>query len=680
MHRGTRKITSTALAVLLGAAVAAVGLVIGAGPAAALSSGCPTGSYTRLDPDLGVTFCYDRQGSYVGYSNSNGTFVQGTTEATPVQVDEPSSVIEAGEPAGATAAEGAGIAEVDAGLAGGDVLIAEGAGDVAAQGIPGLDVAIDSYLLGTTIDKFACSAGFGWFCKPHTDKVTPFQPNGDVGTDPQGWTVNAPPWSMTGVGGTFSGIGLTPSGIAYGQLAGTGAGAWTFNAAVNAGYANQSVRFNLYALCNNGAMYGVVQVSSPSLAGSGGYNGSGPMLNPCNGGAATQFWHWDLAQVTYNGYAVTPTATMSDPQCVSTCQKVFAIWHPAGDPNRPTFNGNPNRQWETEAYCNGSFSSLNGSAAFTENDLGQNLGTVPAYPAVPSCPSGQALTEFKIIEHSLTGTPADKIVKDYVVPNAIQTWRSTYPGCASGVCRLGLYKNASSGLVNCFSAQPTDLCNGWFTDPNKISDYTCTYGPTNTSSDAAVALSECNVYAPSFDPVNQAKGAVLGDPATGSTGDGQPGSQTDPGSSTEPDQPSAGGVAGAPLPGQDGASCYPSGWAAFNPLEWVYKPVKCVLVWAFVPDTSAVTQEFTATWSDVSSKPPVSIVLPMVSFVQGMAGGVFGSCGGNIADFGNGLVVPCQPPAGISSYIGAVKLVIEVLLFGLTAFALWSMAEKSMAK
>ena len=51
--------------------------------------------------------------------------------------------------------------------------------------------------------------------------------------------------------------------------------------------------------------------------------------------------------------------------------------------------------------------------------------------------------------------------------------------------------------------------------------------------------------------------------------------------------------AGEPGSGQ----CFPHGWAAFNPVQWVYKPVKCALVWAFVP-REAVVLEATASLSD----------------------------------------------------------------------------------
>lgn len=43
-------------------------------------------------------------------------------------------------------------------------------------------------------------------------------------------------------------------------------------------------------------------------------------------------------------------------------------------------------------------------------------------------------------------------------------------------------------------------------------------------------------------------------------------------------------------PSTEGGNCYPTGTAAWNPLEWVMRPVQCALVWAFVPDTGTVTQ------------------------------------------------------------------------------------------
>jgi len=98
-------------------------------------------------------------------------------------------------------------------------------------------------------------------------------------------------------------------------------------------------------------------------------------------------------------------------------------------------------------------------------------------------------------------------------------------------------------------------------------------------SEAAVALSECNVYGPTFEPA----GAQLGDPDTGQAVDTTGEGATD--------------VTPVGLGG--GGECWPSGWGVFNPLNWVLQPVKCALVWAFIPSAGTVTAVRTSVGSSV---------------------------------------------------------------------------------
>ena len=60
-----------------------------------------------------------------------------------------------------------------------------------------------------------------------------------------------------------------------------------------------------------------------------------------------------------------------------------------------------------------------------------------------------------------------------------------------------------------------------------------------------------------------------------------------PASEGPPDAPDGGvgGPGGPPAVGSEGASCMPSGWGWFNPIEWVLKPIKCAFRWLFVPST-----------------------------------------------------------------------------------------------
>jgi hypothetical protein len=52
-----------------------------------------------------------------------------------------------------------------------------------------------------------------------------------------------------------------------------------------------------------------------------------------------------------------------------------------------------------------------------------------------------------------------------------------------------------------------------------------------------------------------------------------------------PDGPCPGpGCDDGPPEDPEGSACWPEGWGWFNPFEWVYKPVRCVMEWLFIPD------------------------------------------------------------------------------------------------
>ncbi|WP_432488723.1 hypothetical protein [Kineococcus sp. SYSU DK018] len=62
---------------------------------------------------------------------------------------------------------------------------------------------------------------------------------------------------------------------------------------------------------------------------------------------------------------------------------------------------------------------------------------------------------------------------------------------------------------------------------------------------------------------------------------------------------------GAPDPAAEGSECWPSGWGVFNPLEWVYRPVRCALVWAFVP-SEPLGPQVSEIGSTIAATPPLS--------------------------------------------------------------------------
>lgn len=80
------------------------------------------------------------------------------------------------------------------------------------------------------------------------------------------------------------------------------------------------------------------------------------------------------------------------------------------------------------------------------------------------------------------------------------------------------------------------------------------------------------------------------DPAPGPGTDTDPAPNPDPTGAPAPTPTPTPGGGGQPDPQEDGGECFPTGWGVFNPLEWVYRPVKCALSWAFVPDAATVTE------------------------------------------------------------------------------------------
>lgn len=88
------------------------------------------------------------------------------------------------------------------------------------------------------------------------------------------------------------------------------------------------------------------------------------------------------------------------------------------------------------------------------------------------------------------------------------------------------------------------------------------------------------------------------------------------------------------VPGVGDSECFPGGWGALNPINWVLKPVKCALVWAFVP---------TRSWSDLAPECvtafPCNVGVEAVQSAEGIYDGVAGGLSGD----------ECGPTVGFDS-------------------------------
>jgi hypothetical protein len=137
-------------------------------------------------------------------------------------------------------------------------------------------------------------------------------------------------------------------------------------------------------------------------------------------------------------------------------------------------------------------------------------------------------------------------------------------------------------------------CENWtelWKDSNTKTRVGCTYGPYTLSPDA------CSIMEPAYRPG--------GAPMTEQNIDGNPSTRnnTDLGGQTFTPKQTAGapGASGMVSPSADEKTknCFPEGWAVFNPVEWVLKPMRC----AFEP-TEDPKQKIEAKVNTASTKAP----------------------------------------------------------------------------
>lgn len=214
----------------------------------------------------------------------------------------------------------------------------------------------------------------------------------------------------------------------------------------------------------------------------------------------------------------------------------------AGDPERKlktTIHGSDNKD----------YSAL--SAPYHESSV-----NLPA-PAVPILPPGVAPLSMKVEDSG--GTAVNTLYNKDTTPE-FKDLLTKYPECVNSSCLLDLRTKGAS----CFAGNSD--CADWFVDLTKETDYSCTYGTH------AMPLAECNIYAETFKDKAQAEGATWADPETGLP---LGAATTTPGAKALADKT----VADASQP----RTCFPTGWAALNPVNWVLQPVQCALEWAFVP-------------------------------------------------------------------------------------------------
>lgn len=294
------------------------------------------------------------------------------------------------------------------------------------------------------------------------------------------------------------------------------------------------------------------------------------------------------------------------------------------NPDRPEdLSPTPQRSWQITGMCMDGNPFNVGSAWFEE--------TSPEWeplPAIPCDPS--AVTISQLIDGY-----GEQVMATWNIPPEVEQWRNDNP---DGSKELDLLRiGGITEPISCFSA--TELCSPeWFLEMDKNTKYQCQYGGQ------PVALSECNVYRPTFNPQRVIQGQRYSDP-DGKLPDPLPNN--------------------APEPKTEAQECFPSGWGLFNPAEWVLKPIKC----AFVPRESVLTGQITAVRVALANSPIGglwSLVQPPV-VPSGQSCGVIADV--TVPNFGRVKIDSCDWVAWAPTVRNFLHWII--LAFGLYGIMFW---------
>lgn len=209
----------------------------------------------------------------------------------------------------------------------------------------------------------------------------------------------------------------------------------------------------------------------------------------------------------------------------------------------------------------------------------QDGGDLPV-PDCPTLPEGVFPANTTLTEN---GGGQSNVLYDEPSSEAFKDAATKYPDCLTFPCALDLLLKTTG--QSCFDLDAQ--CDGWRTDTQREDKYQCSYGAYD------VPLFECNVYGTTFNFDLRTGGQPYADPATGLP-------TNTPVAPTVVEQLMQSGV----MPPEGARNCWPTGWGALNPLNYVYTPVRCVLEWAFVPREAAVKLELASLSASWAGTPP----------------------------------------------------------------------------
>lgn len=468
-------------------------------------------------------------------------------------------------------------------------------GSLGVRGIYQL-AGVDSFDSSVCGDPIQGAAGFLYpdLMPDCTASYVESELNVDVTAIPPGWTFSP----------VFSGSSTNPKAnwqvsLDYSSSR-TGSGPWTLGVKGATAYQGESSTG-----CWLGVMTGRASLYGLTASGAWQQLGSGIGVDGCVDGTISGGSNWSPKQ----GQSLSRAVSGSSPYIALRLQYSGpdgtlntpddGFWYSETAPNRPAGrSGDPLRT----AKCK--VTMKDGSVR--EGFIGQYRESegfpVGAISAACEDASGNPVAQGLLPDTiEITSTNPDTGQTDTIsttkVPDFTESEKvGLTPGDNTG---LRLLKVVNGVVQSCMTWEAD--CASWWpkTQQGTVADtdegtYRCEYGGR------AVSLNECGVYRETFDAKTDKP--TVTDPVSGG--------RTDWSSSAKGNNSTSPGGAGDVSPG---SQCMSEWSAAPNPIEWVFHPVKCAFVWAFVPRDSQVKATVAAVGTAAGD---VALVQPLLALVD----------------------------------------------------------------
>jgi len=281
------------------------------------------------------------------------------------------------------------------------------------------------------------------------------------------------------------------------------------------------------------------------------------------------------------------------------------------DPTKIQWNVGSLHRWRVITTCkNKSTSATTTGTTYSDQfwDVDANL---PEF-TVPQCLSSEIATHLEIWEGDSAGSTGTKVYTwdapaDVIVTTPTSPYKDCYPGGSAFPCIIEIWKVQTDGsLKTCMSG--TVDCSTYDHTQTQTQQYECRWGthilPTGYCKPVEPWI-KTTTDIPAATPTPTPTGTTTTGTSTGPTTTTTVVPVPTAGRNIDPKTGEERTGTSKPSDGTDdtGSNCMADTWS-WNPVNWVYIPIKCALQWALVPKTATMTSLGTRVKTALSASAP----------------------------------------------------------------------------